>query len=267
MSTITTKDGTQIYYKDWGSGQPIVFSHGWPLSADDWDAQMIFFASRGFRCIAHDRRGHGRSTQTWDGNEMDTYADDLVGADREARPEERDSRRALDRRRRGRALHRPPRRRPRQGPRRQGGARRRRAAAHAEDGRESRRAADRGLRRLPRRAAGRPGAVLPGRPHGPVLRLQSSRREGVAGHHRQLVAAGDDVRASRPPTTASRPSARPTSPRTSRRSTSRRWSCTATTTRSSPSAPARCSRASWSGTRSSRCTRACRTACARRTTT
>jgi non-heme chloroperoxidase len=78
MRAITTKDGAQIFYKDWGSGQPIVFSHGWPLSADDWDAQMIFFASRGFRCIAHDRRGHGRSTQTWDGNEMDTYADDLV---------------------------------------------------------------------------------------------------------------------------------------------------------------------------------------------
>jgi non-heme chloroperoxidase len=78
MSTITTKDGTQIYYKDWGTGQPVVFSHGWPLSADDWDAQMFFFASRGFRCIAHDRRGHGRSSQTWGGNEMDTYADDLM---------------------------------------------------------------------------------------------------------------------------------------------------------------------------------------------
>jgi non-heme chloroperoxidase len=78
VSTITTKDGAQIYYKDWGSGQPVVFSHGWPLSADDWDAQMMFFASRGFRCIAHDRRGHGRSSQTWDGNDMDTYADDLV---------------------------------------------------------------------------------------------------------------------------------------------------------------------------------------------
>ena len=115
MGTVTTKDGTQIYYKDWGTGQPIVFSHGWPLSADDWDAQMIFFASRGFRCIAHDRRGHGRSSQTWDGNEMDTYADDLVDADREARSEERDSRRPLDRRRRGGALHRPPRRGPRQG--------------------------------------------------------------------------------------------------------------------------------------------------------
>jgi non-heme chloroperoxidase len=78
MPTITTKDGTQIYYKDWGSGQPIVFSHGWPLSADDWDGQMLYFGQRGYRVIAHDRRGHGRSTQTWDGNDMDTYADDLA---------------------------------------------------------------------------------------------------------------------------------------------------------------------------------------------
>jgi non-heme chloroperoxidase len=78
MATITTKDGTTIYYKDWGKGQPIVFSHGWPLTADDWDAQMLFFGQRGYRVIAHDRRGHGRSTQTWDGNDMDTYADDLA---------------------------------------------------------------------------------------------------------------------------------------------------------------------------------------------
>ena len=78
MATITVKDGATIYYKDWGSGQPIVFSHGWPLSADDWDGQMLFFGQRGYRVIAHDRRGHGRSTQTWDGNEMNTYADDLT---------------------------------------------------------------------------------------------------------------------------------------------------------------------------------------------
>jgi len=78
MNTITVKDGASIYYKDWGSGQPIVFSHGWPLSADDWDGQMLFFGQRGYRVIAHDRRGHGRSTQTWDGNEMNTYADDLA---------------------------------------------------------------------------------------------------------------------------------------------------------------------------------------------
>jgi len=78
MPTVTTRDGTTIFYKDWGKGQPIVFSHGWPLSADDWDAQMFFFASKGYRCIAHDRRGHGRSSQPWDGNEMDTYADDLM---------------------------------------------------------------------------------------------------------------------------------------------------------------------------------------------
>ena len=77
-NTITVSDGTQIYYKDWGSGQPVVFSHGWPLSADAWEDQMVFLGLRGYRCIAHDRRGHGRSSQPWDGNEMDTYADDLA---------------------------------------------------------------------------------------------------------------------------------------------------------------------------------------------
>jgi non-heme chloroperoxidase len=76
--TITTKDGTEIYYKDWGQGQPIVFSHGWPLSADAWEDQMVFLASHGYRCIAHDRRGHGRSSQPWNGNDMNTYADDLA---------------------------------------------------------------------------------------------------------------------------------------------------------------------------------------------
>jgi non-heme chloroperoxidase len=77
-NTITVSDGTQIYYKDWGSGQPVVFSHGWPLSADAWEDQMVFLGFHGYRCIAHDRRGHGRSSQPWDGNEMDTYADDLA---------------------------------------------------------------------------------------------------------------------------------------------------------------------------------------------
>src|SRR5580700_6015071 len=78
MNTITTKDGTKIYFKDWGAGPTVVFSHGWPLNADAWDAQMLFLAQKGYRAIAHDRRGHGRSSQPWNGNEMDTYADDLA---------------------------------------------------------------------------------------------------------------------------------------------------------------------------------------------
>jgi non-heme chloroperoxidase len=78
MPTVTTKDGTRIFYKDWGKGQPVVFCHGWPLSADAWDGQMVFLGQQGYRVVAHDRRSHGRSDQTWDGNDMDTYADDLA---------------------------------------------------------------------------------------------------------------------------------------------------------------------------------------------
>src|SRR6187455_3719260 len=78
MSTITTKDGTTIYYKDWGTGPVVSFSHGWPLTADAWESQMLFLTSHGYRCIAHDRRGHGRSSQPWNGNDLDTYADDLA---------------------------------------------------------------------------------------------------------------------------------------------------------------------------------------------
>lgn len=79
MPFFTTSDATQLYFKDWGTGQPIVFSHGWPLHADSWESQMIFLAGEGYRCIAHDRRGHGRSGQPWSGNDMNTYADDLAG--------------------------------------------------------------------------------------------------------------------------------------------------------------------------------------------
>src|SRR5947209_6845723 len=155
MSTITTKEGTQIYYKDWGTGQPIVFSHGWPLSADDWDSQMLFFGQHGYRVIAHDRRGHGRSTQTWDGNEMDTYADDLA-----ALTEELDLKNAIHvghstgggevARYIGR-----------HGTKtcRQGRADQRRTAINGEDGKESRWAAPLGLRRTPRPTRGKSGGV------------------------------------------------------------------------------------------------------------
>ena len=106
MTHITTNDDTQIFYKDWGpkDAQPIVFHHGWPLSADDWDNQMMFFLGEGYRVIAHDRRGHGRSSQTDEGNEMDTYASDVAELVTALDLHERDPYRPFDRRRRGRAL-------------------------------------------------------------------------------------------------------------------------------------------------------------------
>ena len=108
MSTITTKDGTEIYYKDWGTGPVITFSHGWPLNADAWDGQMLFLAQNGFRVVAHDRRGHGRSSQASAGNDMNGYADDLAAVIEALDLKRRHARRPLHRRRRGRSLHRPP---------------------------------------------------------------------------------------------------------------------------------------------------------------
>jgi len=138
MSTITTKDGTQIYYKDWGTGHPVVFSHGWPLSADSWEAQMVFLASNGYRCIGHDRRGHGRSSQPWNGNEMNTYADDLSELIETLDLKGAVLDRLLRGRRRGCPLYRPPQHEAAS----QGCADLRRSTAYAENGGESRRLAD-----------------------------------------------------------------------------------------------------------------------------
>ena len=133
MPTITTKDGVEIFYKDWGTGQPIVFSHGWPLSADDWDAQMLFFLKHGYRVIAHDRRGHGRSTQVSDGHDMDHYADDLAALTAHLDLQERHSCRPFHRRRRSRALSWTAWREPCG----EGGAHQRGAAADGEDREQS----------------------------------------------------------------------------------------------------------------------------------
>ena len=137
-SYITTDDGTQIFYKDWGSGQPVVFHHGWPLSSDDWDAQMLFFLAKGYRVIAHDRRGHGRSTQTDTGNEMDTYAADVAALAQHLNLKNAVHIRTLHRRWRSCALRRPAWRRPR----RQGGIDRCGATDHGPVREEPGRAAD-----------------------------------------------------------------------------------------------------------------------------
>ncbi len=190
MTAITTKDGTQIFYKDWGpkDAQPIVFHHGWPLSADDWDNQMMFFLGEGYRVIAHDRRGHGRSDQTDGGNEMDTYASDV-----DELVTELDLRNAIHVGHStggGEVAHYVA--RARAGTRRQGGADRRRSAGDGQEGFEPGRNADRGVRRLSRRARRQPRPALPRYPDRPLLRLQPARREGQPGPHRQLVAAGHD---------------------------------------------------------------------------
>ena len=190
MPSVTTKDGVEIFYKDWGSGQPIVFSHGWPLSADDWDAQMMFFLGMGYRVIAHDRRGHGRSTQVADGHDMDHYADDLAAVTAQ-----------LDLRN---AIH--------VGHSTGGGEVVRYIARHGES-RVSKAAIlcavpplmvktaanPGGLPKQvfddsPGAARGQPLAVLLRRRVRPVLRLQQARREALAGHHLELVAPGHDGR-------------------------------------------------------------------------
>src|ERR1700681_1555039 len=190
MSTITTKDGVTIFFKDWGTGQPIVFSHGWPLSADDWDAQMMFFLNHGFRVIAHDRRGHGRSTQTADGHDMDHYADDLAAVTAHLGLKN--------------AIH--------VGHSTGGGevvryiarhgtarvakacAHQCRAAPHGEDSSQSGGSAQRGIRRISGAGRYEPGPVLHGCSDGPLLRIQPAGRESIARRHPELVAPRHDGR-------------------------------------------------------------------------
>ena len=175
MPFIKTKDGVEIFYKDWGKGQPIVFSHGWPLSSDDWDAQMMFFLNHGFRVVAHDRRGHGRSTQVADGHDMDHYADDLAAV--VAHLDLKGAVHVGHSTGGGEVVH----YLARHGESRAAKARAplRGAAADGQDAGQSGRPAEGRVRRLAGPARGQPRAVLSRPPGRPVLRLQPAGREGV----------------------------------------------------------------------------------------
>jgi len=188
MPTITTNDGVEIFYKDWGSGRPIVFSHGWPLSSDDWDAQMLFFLNHGFRVIAHDRRGHGRSAQVADGHDMDHYADDLA-----ALTSHLDLKKAVHVGHStggGEVVHYIA----RHGDSRVAKAAILSAAADGADTRQFGWPTKICLRRSSGAARCEPHAILSRPRGGSLLRLQPARREAVGGRDRELVAAGYDGR-------------------------------------------------------------------------
>ena len=173
----------EIYYKDWGKGPVVTFSHGWPLSSDTWDGQMLFLAQHGFRVVAHDRRGHGRSSQACSGNDMDGYADDLAAVIEALDLKDVMTRGPLDRRRRSRPLHRAA----RHEACRQGGPHRRRAADHVEVRGQSGRAPDRGLRQHAERLDQGPLAVLQGL-RDTVLRRQQAWCQGLPGHAGSVLA-------------------------------------------------------------------------------